>query len=65
MAPTRRAWFAGSGWVETAVTDRAGLVGVTRSGPLIVQEYDATCLVPRDTTATLDSFGNSRLTVGA
>ena len=31
--------------MDTPVTDRAGLLG-TVAGPLIVQEYDATCLVP-------------------
>ncbi|MSP05675.1 MAG: hydantoinase/oxoprolinase family protein [Acetobacteraceae bacterium] len=54
---SRRAWFAGSGWVETPVTDRAGLA-VARLGPLIVQEYDATCLVPKGTRAAADGFGN-------
>ena len=57
---TRRAWFAGEGWVETPVVDRAGLTGV-RAGPLLVQEYDATCLVPRGMTAMVDGFGNIRL----
>jgi len=57
---SRLAWFAGDGWVETPVVDRAGLRGVV-AGPLIVQEYDATCLVPRGTTALVDGFGNIRL----
>lgn len=56
----RRAWFPHDGWVETPVTDRAGLSGM-RHGPLIVQEYDATCLVPRGVTVELDPFGNIRL----
>ena len=34
-----------------------------RTGPLIVQEYDATCLVPRGATAALDAFGNVRVTL--
>ena len=57
---SRRAWFAGSGWIETPVTDRAGLATRTGpvSGPLIVQEYDATCLVPPNARAALDGFGN-------
>ena len=42
--------------------DRAGLAGRARTGPLIVQEYDATCLVPRGVNVTLDAFGNIRLT---
>jgi N-methylhydantoinase A len=57
---SRRAWFAGDGWVDTQVTDRAGLRG-TVAGPLIVQEYDATCLVPKGMTARVDDFGNIRL----
>ncbi len=57
---SRRSWFSGTGWVETPVTDRAGLAG-TMSGPLIVQEYDATCLVPRGMDARVDDFGNIRL----
>jgi len=57
---SRRAWFPDEGWVETPVTDRAGLAG-RMAGPLIVQEYDATCLVPRNTSARVDDFGNIRL----
>ena len=60
---SRRAWFPAEGWVETPVVDRAGLAG-TLSGPLIVQEYDATCLVPRGMTARVDGFGNIRLERG-
>ncbi|WP_158926203.1 hydantoinase/oxoprolinase family protein [Acidisphaera sp. S103] len=59
----RRAWFPNEGWVDTPVVDRAELVG-TVTGPLIVQEYDATCLVPRGMTAQVDSFGNIRLERG-
>lgn len=57
---SRRAWFAGDGWVDTPVTHRAGLSG-TASGPLIIQEYDATCLVPKEMTARLDTFGNIQM----
>jgi N-methylhydantoinase A len=60
---SRWAWFSGEGWVDTPVTDRAGLIG-TIAGPLIVQEYDATCLVPRGMIARLDGFGNIRLERG-
>jgi N-methylhydantoinase A len=64
VPPRRRAWFASEGWVEVPVTDRAGLGGTPVAGPLIVQEYDATCLVPRGASAALDGFGNIRLTIG-
>ena len=43
--------------------DRATLGHAPRRGPLIVQEYDATCLVPHTATAELDRFGNIRLTL--
>jgi len=55
--PHRRAWFPDAGWIETPVVTRAAL-SEARSGPLIIQEYDATCLVPRGATAVPDSFGN-------
>jgi N-methylhydantoinase A len=60
----RRAWFAGAGWVETQVIDRAALAAGERDGPLIVQEYDATCLVPPGAVAALDGFGNIVVTLG-
>ena len=28
------------------------------SGPVIIEEYDATCLIPPNAEAHLDSFGN-------
>ena len=43
---SRRTWFPDIGWVDTPVIDRAALATQPRNGPLIVQEYDATCLVP-------------------
>jgi N-methylhydantoinase A len=60
---SRSAWFAGHGWIETEVTDRAGLSGGSKAGPLIIQEYDATCLVPPGASAKLDDFGNIRLSL--
>jgi N-methylhydantoinase A len=61
----RSAWFPGDGWIDTPVVDRAGLVGAARKGPFIVQEYDATCLVPRESSAELDTFGNIVMTLRA
>ena len=55
---SRRAWFEHAGWVDTPVLDRARLDAEPRPGPLIVQEYDATCLVPPGAAAALDRFGN-------
>jgi N-methylhydantoinase A len=59
---SRRAWFPDAGWIETPVVDRAAL-SAARTGPLIIQEYDATCLVPRGACAVLDAFGNVRVTL--
>ena len=54
----RRAYFgAEAGWLDTPVIARADLT-TRRDGPLIVEEYDATCLVPPDATAVLDRYGN-------
>jgi N-methylhydantoinase A len=62
-ATSRPAWFDGVGWVETPVIDRAALGGAALPGPVIIQEYDATCLVPPGAAAALDGFGNIRITV--
>ncbi len=56
--PARRAWFPESGWMEVPVLRRADLSDAPCHGPLIVQEYDAACLVPHGWRATLDGFGN-------
>jgi N-methylhydantoinase A len=61
VAASRRAWFD-AGWIETPVVDRAALSETPREGPLIVQEYDATCLVPPGARAALDGFGDIVLT---
>ncbi len=54
----RRAYFGPEhGWLDTPVLGREEL-GSRRSGPCIVEEYDATCLVPPGATATLDGYGN-------
>jgi len=54
----RRAYFGPeAGWIETPVLRRADLAQA-QSGPCIVEEYDATCLVPPDATAVLDDDGN-------
>ena len=61
---SRRAWFPDRGWIDMAVFSRAQLAAAPRQGPLIVQECDATCLVPHGATAALDGFGNIRLALG-
>ena len=42
-----RAYFgAAHGWIDTPVLKRSELA-TSRSGPVIVEEYDATCVIPR------------------
>ena len=57
-SPPRRAYFGPEvGWIETPVLRRADLAAET-AGPLIVEEYDATCLVLPGWRARLDGAGN-------
>ena len=53
--PPRRAYFGS--WIETPVMRRSDL-SQTKKGPLIVEEYDATCVVPPGARAELDAGGN-------
>jgi N-methylhydantoinase A len=56
--PTRRAYFGPQqGWQEARIVNRSALA-TPHPGPCIVEEYDATCLVPPGWTAQLDEFGN-------
>ncbi len=64
VPPSRRIWYADVGWRETPVTSRAALGDGEHAGPLIVEEYDATCLVPAGATVALDEFGNMRIRLG-
>ena len=63
-ASPRRAAFFGSdhGLVDVDVIGRAALADGPRAGPLIIEEYDATCVVPPDWAAALDGDGNIILT---
>ncbi|MBI4478312.1 MAG: hydantoinase/oxoprolinase family protein, partial [Acidobacteria bacterium] len=56
--PPRLAWFGQAhGWVETPILRRSDL-STLRVGPLIVEEYDATCVVPPAASAALDTGAN-------
>jgi N-methylhydantoinase A len=59
--PPRPAYFGS--WIETPVMRRSELTK-PRSGPLIVEEYDATCVVPPGAKAELDAGGNIIITLG-
>jgi N-methylhydantoinase A len=53
--PPRKAYFGS--WIETPVVRRSDLAKL-RTGPLIVEEYDATCVVPPGARAELDAGSN-------
>jgi N-methylhydantoinase A len=54
----RQAYFgAETGWLETPVLRRTDL-GTPCAGPCIVEEYDATCVIPPGAGAELDALGN-------
>jgi N-methylhydantoinase A len=56
--PVRRAYFGPQrGWLEARIVNRSALKTV-HQGPCIVEEYDATCLVPPGWSARLDAHGN-------
>ena len=57
-AASRRAYFGtDGGWCDAALFSRSDL-NQPRSGPCIVEEYDATCVVPPGWQASLDRSGN-------
>ncbi len=49
------------GEVSTPILRRSDLIGRERCGPLIIQEYDTSVVVPPDFVAILDACGNIRL----
>ena len=57
--PTRVACFdAAQGSIDVPVVRRASLTESTTPGPLLVQEYDTTIVVPPQATARRDARGN-------
>jgi len=59
--PPRPAYFGS--WIETPVMRRSDLAK-PRTGPLIVEEYDATCVIPPGAKAELDAGGNILIALG-
>jgi len=56
---SRQAYFGpGKGLMQTRVVSRTALAKGAVAGPLIVQEYDSTVVIPPDCTAALDAYGN-------
>ena len=64
---TRRAYFGPEhGSLDVPVFSRAALLDAPpREGPLIVEEYDATCVVPPGCRVTLDALGNIDIALDA
>ena len=57
--PDRNAYFGKQhGWMLTPVIDRGKLTNSVTLGPLIIEEYDSTTLVPPDTSVHIDETGN-------
>ena len=57
--PPRNAYFGKQhGWMMTPVIGRGGLTSSITPGPLIIEEYDSTTLVPPDTSVHIDETGN-------
>ena len=57
--PPRNAYFGKQhGWMLTPVIDRGRLTNSVTHGPLIIEEYDSTTLVPPDTSVHIDETGN-------
>ena len=62
----REAYFGPDlGWRDCEIlAGRRGLRDRTSPGPLIVEEYDATTVVPPGAAAVLDDWGNIRISTG-
>ena len=50
------------GWLDTPVYSRTNLESSPITGPLIIEEYDATIVVPPEATAHVDAANNVRIT---
>ncbi|HUS96164.1 MAG TPA: hydantoinase/oxoprolinase family protein [Hyphomicrobiaceae bacterium] len=62
--PPRQVYFGSThGWLETPILRRSDL-RTARTGPLIVEEYDATCVVTPGARAVLDPGGNITIDLG-
>ena len=62
----REAFFgADHGLLRTEVMERSDLSGTPRLGPFIVEEYDATVVVPPGCAARLDEWQNIVMDIGA
>jgi N-methylhydantoinase A len=61
---SRSAYFGSTlGWIETPVIGRGDLSASIAHGPLLVDEYDSTAVIPPGCTARLDSLDNIRINI--
>ncbi len=68
--PARSAYFgsdtdngpASGGWLETPVLARSDLT-TPKAGPCIIEEYDATCIIPPGARAEIDRYDNIQITL--
>ena len=57
--PNRDVYFGATmGWASVPIVNRQALIGATNDGPLIVEEYDSTTVVPPNWNATVDQLSN-------
>ena len=58
--PTSRPVYfgPGRGWADTPVVSRPSLAGRSESGPLVIEEYDSTTVVPPTWSASVDEASN-------
>lgn len=63
---TRQTWYPEVGFVETPIYHRDKLpLECTFSGPAIVEQMDATTVIPPDGTVNIDRFGNLMIRISA
>ena len=46
------------GWESVPIVNRPSLAGATTEGPLVVEEYDSTTVIPPNWTAATDQWSN-------
>ena len=62
---TRPVWFEAGGPVVTPVVGRAAVGPAPIAGPVIVETYDSTVVVPPGATLAADPHGNLVMDLGA
>lgn len=61
---SRRAYFGrAAGFADTPVVDRGALSAGWLEGPVIIEEYDSTCIVPPGARVRLDDLANIEIEV--